>query len=110
MPALLLITATAAGYLAFACLALAMPRHWSAATGRRDAAAPPRRRLRRLGFALLAGACGLCVGRDGPAFGSLLWLVLMSVTAVALALTLAWRPHWLAPMRCFSRRPQHDKT
>lgn len=95
--ALLLLAASLASYSGFACFALAMPRHWAAASGRSLAAVPHRRALRLGGFALLAGTYGLCVYRDGPSFGSVLWVVLIPMAAIAVALTLAWRPQWLLP-------------
>lgn len=92
MSALLLFAAGLASYSAFACLALAMPRHWAAASGQAVALAPHRTWLRLGGFVLLGFTYALCVYRDGPGFGSLLWLLLISAAAVAVALTLAWRP------------------
>lgn len=96
-PALLLLLAMLASYAGFACLALAMPRHWTQAGGPRLRAAPPRRRLRGCGFALLGVAYALIVYRDGPGFGSVLAVVLLSASAIAVALTLAFRPRVLLP-------------
>lgn len=98
-PVLLLMLAALASYLGFACLALAMPRHWAQAGGRRVDAVSHRRRLRACGFALLGIAYLLLVYRDGPSFGSVLWVVLLSGAAIAVALTLAWRPQVLWPVR-----------
>jgi hypothetical protein len=96
-PALLLLAAGLASYSGFACLALAMPRHWTQASGQRVDVVPRRRWLRPCGFLMLGVAYALCVYRDGPSFGSLLWAVLISAAAIAVALTLAWRPQWLLP-------------
>lgn len=98
-PVLLLMLAALASYLGFACLALAMPRHWAEAGGPRLRPAPPRQRLRGCGFALLGIAYALIVYRDGPAFGSVLWVVLLTAAAIAVALTLGWRPQALWPVR-----------
>lgn len=94
-PTLWLIAASLASYSGFACLALAMPRHGAAARGQKTGVMLHRRRLRACGFLMLGIAYALCVYCDGPGFGSLLWVVLISEAAVAVALTLAWHPQLL---------------
>ncbi|HET6719294.1 MAG TPA: DUF3325 domain-containing protein [Rhodocyclaceae bacterium] len=101
----MLLAAGLAGYGAWACLALALPRHWVAANGERGAFAPaPKRALRASGGALLGLAYALCWYRDGAAFGSVLWLLLMTAVAFAVAFTLAWRPCWFRPLTVAARR------
>jgi uncharacterized protein YjeT (DUF2065 family) len=100
--ALLLLLATAASYSGFACLALAMPDYWQQAGG--DASRQPSRRLRLAGTVLLAAALVLCLWRDGPGFGALLWGVLLTAGAVAVAFTLTWRPQLLG--RLIGMRPR----
>lgn len=90
MTALLLVAACLASYGGFACLALSMPEHWEQWGGGSQRAAA-RRWLRSAGLGLLALAYGLCVWRDGLSFGSLLWTVLISAAALAVAFTLTWR-------------------
>lgn len=90
MTAVLLLAACLASYGGFACLALAMPDHWEQVIGGPRRAAAPRW-LRRAGLCLLGLAYGLCVWRDGASFGSLLWAVLISAAAIAVAFTLTWR-------------------
>lgn len=103
--ALLLVAAALAAYGAFACLALSMPRHWAAASGQKLTVVPHRRWLRPGGFALLGVACALCVYRDGPGFGAVLWVVLISGAALAVAFTLAWQPRLFgAAARCVGKR------
>jgi len=97
MPALLSVAASLASYAGFACLALAMPRHWAEASGQESAAAPHRRRLRPLGLLMLGVSYALCVYRDGPSFGALLWVLLCYAAAIAVALTLTWQPRLLLP-------------
>ncbi len=97
MPALLLIAASLASYGGFACLALAMPNHWAEASGQRGDVASNRRWLRSVGFFMVGVAYVLCVYRDGLSFGSVLWVVLISAAAIAVALTLTWRPRLLLP-------------
>lgn len=105
MHALLLAAASLAGYIGFACLALAMPRHWIEVSGRKTA--PHRRWLRPCGFALLGIAYALCVHRDGASFGSVLGMILLSAAAGAVALTLAWRPRLLSLL---TLSPHKDHT
>ena len=98
MAEVVLGAALAAGYLGFALLALAQPRHWHAVIGR-TAAPPPRPvALRSAGWSGVACAFALVLQRDGAAFGSVLGILLLTVCAAAVALTLAWRPKVLAPV------------
>lgn len=94
---LLLLAAGLAGYGGWACLALAQPRHW-AANGPAGALAPAPRWLRPCGGALQGLAYALCWYRDGPAFGSVLALLLMSAAAFAVTFTLAWHPGLFRPV------------
>lgn len=96
-PTLLLTLAMLSSYMGFACLALAMPRHWAQAGGQRLRAMPPHRSLRGCGLGLLSVAYALIVYRDGPGFGSVLSVVLFCGAALAVALTLAFRPRMLLP-------------
>lgn len=89
--ALLLLLAACASYGGFACLALAMPDYWAQAGGDMSRQ-PPRRRLRLSAAALLVVALALCLWRDGPGFGTLLWGVLLTAGALGVAFTLTWRP------------------
>lgn len=54
--------------------------------------------LRALGGLMLAAALGFALLRDGPSFGALLWVTVLSAAAVAIAFTLTWRPIWLRPL------------
>lgn len=56
------------------------------------------------GFALLGIAGALCVYRDGPGFGAVLWVVLISSAALAVAFTLAWQPRLFGAAARFVRR------
>jgi hypothetical protein len=92
---LLLLLASLAGYAGFACLALAMPDHWQQAGGDADGHASRRNGLRRSAALLLCTALAACIWRDGASFGVILWVVLLTASAIAVALTLALRPRWL---------------
>ncbi len=95
---LLLVGIVTAAYLGFALLALTQARPWQ----RLGQTAPPtgirRLALRTLGGLALLSALVLCVVRDGPSFGALLWATAISIAAVAVALTLTWRPALLRPL------------
>lgn len=97
MIATLLIALALATYLGFALLALSQDRHWQRAGG--GMACPPRLvlPLRVVGYLLLFAALVLALVRDGAGFGSLLWGTMLTVGAVAVVCTLAWRAHWLRP-------------
>ncbi|HSI61141.1 MAG TPA: DUF3325 domain-containing protein [Ideonella sp.] len=98
MHELLLWLALAASGLGFASLSLAMDKHWEAVTA---APALPGRhvaRLRTLGWGALGASFALAVLRDGWSFGSVLWAMLLTTGAIAVAFTLTWRAHWLRPL------------
>jgi len=100
---LLLLALLAAAYAGFALLALSQARHWRAVVG---AAALPRRRvlvLRSIGGVLIALSLMLSLLRDGASFGSLLWATAISLAALAVAFTLAWRPRLLRPLAVAGR-------
>jgi len=110
---LLLLALSAAAYVGFALLALSQAQHWRTVTG---AAALPRRRLlvlRSIGGALIALSLILAPLRDGPSFGSLLWATAISLAALGVAFTLAWRPGLLRPLAVAGRglgRPGRRKA
>lgn len=93
----LLIALALATYLGFALLALSQDRHWQRAGGEVSCPARLILPLRTLGYGLLLLALVLALVRDGPGFGSLLWVTMLTVGAVAVVCTLAWRAHWLRP-------------
>ena len=108
---LLLIALFLAAYFGFALLALAQARPWQ----RLGQAEPPtgirRLTLRTLGGLALLLSLVLCLVRDGPSFGSLLWATAISLAAAAVAFTLTWRPALLRPltvMASVGRRLQCD--
>ena len=94
----LLIALALVSYLGFALLALSQDRHWSRAGGEQTC---PRRLvtpLRAAGYGLRLAALGLALLRDGPSFGTLLWATMLTVAALAVVATLAWRAAWLRPI------------
>ncbi|AEG13411.1 hypothetical protein Sbal183_0101 [Shewanella baltica OS183] len=94
---LLLVAIFSTAYLSFALFALSQVRHWRVVF---DKALPTQREvllLRSLGILMLSISLALSLVRDGASFGSLLWITMIGVAALAVALTLAWRPRWLRP-------------
>lgn len=92
---LLLVAIFSAAYLSFALFALSQVRHWRVVF---DKALPTQREvllLRSLGILMLSISLALSLVRDGASFGCLLWITMIGIAALAVALTLAWRPRWL---------------
>lgn len=104
---LLTLAAFALALWGFALLALSQERHVEHVFGRHARPAPRLRVQRATGFTAIGLGLPACVAAEGAAFGSLLWVVLVCAAAMAVALTLTWRPHWLRAwfFRCFAPRP-----
>ena len=105
MPDSLLMTAalvcTTAG---MGWLALAMDVHWNQVCP----APRPRRTilvLRALGSASLLGSLVLCLMADTATMAVLVWMMLLAVSAAAVAFVLSTRPRFLAPLIGVSSRP-----
>ena len=92
--ALLLAAAVACAALGMAWLALAMDAHWEQVR----AGPPPARALRTLGALGLAASLALCLAVDHASMAVLVWVMALAGSVLAVALTLAWRPHWLRPL------------
>ncbi|PWC35916.1 DUF3325 domain-containing protein [Azospirillum sp. TSO35-2] len=89
---LLLLAGFVLAYLGFAAVALTLERHWRDLIDRRRG--PLRRtvvRLRLSGTVCAVAALVVAIQRDGAAFGVLLWLLLLTVGALAVAATITWR-------------------
>ena len=95
---LLLIALFLAAYLSLALLALAQARPWQRVSQIPPLTGVQRLTLRTLGGLALLSALVLCVVRDGPSFGALLWSTTISIAATAVAFTLSWAPAWLRPL------------
>lgn len=103
-----LLALAAAGLLAvlgFALLALNQERHFASSCPERVPAPDASRAQCALGFLSVASALPVCIVAQGAAFGSLLWAMLLPGAAMAVAFTLAWRPHWLRPVAAAARLP-----
>ena len=90
----LLPAAFGSGLFGFGWLALTQERHRARVPAAASAGAPEGQRSAGL-VAILLGL-PLCIACDGPAFGTLVWLLLTSAAALAVSFTLTWQPRWLA--------------
>jgi hypothetical protein len=94
---LLVAAAIAVMYLSFALLAVMQERKWSSVGVKTDLSFPvinAQRKWWLSGIGLMLGYM-LCLVSSGASFGSILWVLLLSVCAMAVAFTLSWKPQWL---------------
>ena len=92
-----LIVALLCSFGGVAWLALAMDVHWRQARGvHASAGRATVVGLRVLGAGALFGSLLACLRADHASMAALVWVMSLAVAAVAVALTLAWRPRWLA--------------
>jgi len=91
----LLIAAFACTLTGMACCALAMQVHWKQVAGKAPLSAAGVRQLRVRGAVALAGSFVICLVADHVSMAVLVWVMMLSVSAVSLALTLAYRPRAL---------------
>lgn len=89
--AALLIALPMCAYLGFALLALSQARNWSVAMGARPFRPATVPALRAGGSVLLVMSLMVALLRDGPAFGAILWVVMLAVAGLLVVATLAWR-------------------
>lgn len=95
--ALYLLLATWLSVTGMGWLALAMEVHWGQVMHRHaEDAKGIRRSLRWVGAASLLLALVVCFLADRPSMAVLVWVMLLAGGAVTIAMTLSWRPHWLA--------------
>lgn len=91
----MLAAALVSSFAGLAWLALAMEVHWRQVR----VGAPLTRRtcavLRALGVSALVLSLALCLAADHPTMAVLVWVMSLAGGALALSLTLAWRPRAL---------------
>jgi hypothetical protein len=94
---LALILAFALCYLAFALLALCQSAHRKAVDPLARAPSPAGQLVRVfLAVIWLASALLVLLATQSNGFGTLLWTLMISTSAFALALTLSWKPSGLS--------------
>jgi hypothetical protein len=89
--AALLFALLTSAYLGFALLALSQPRNWAIAMRPKPFNATYVPVLRVIGSLLLALSLALALWRDGPAFGAILWAVMLAVASMFVVATLSWQ-------------------
>lgn len=105
MQALLLAAAVLTCTLGLAWLALAKSSHWAQVRGDEQALPPGARRLlHALGTTALAASLALCLVADHPGMAVLVWVMALAAGALAVAMTLAWRPRWLVGLLIWPTR------
>lgn len=91
----MLLAAFVATVGAMGWFALAMEPHWEQVRGGAPRPASTVRRLRVQAVIGLAVSLGLCLAVDHASMAALVWVMLLAGAALLVALTLAWRAHWL---------------
>jgi len=94
---LLLSFALLSSVAGLAWMALAMEVHWQQARGTHGQ--PGRGTvigLRALGVVALLVSLLACLRADHASMAVLVWVMSLTAASVVVALTLAWRPRWLA--------------
>lgn len=84
--------------LAFALVALAMPKHLTQVLNKAVLTQGRIKMLRATGFCLLGIDLVLALTTQGLNFGSVMWVLALALGAATVALTLTWRPQWLRPL------------
>lgn len=85
---LLILAACILALLGFALLALSQERHWEHAWGSNKPSAPAISTQHATGFVAISLSLPCCVIAQGASFGSLLWVMLLSAAALAVAFML----------------------
>jgi hypothetical protein len=81
-----------------AWLALTLDVHWHQVRGAVSLSRRSERLLRVGGVVALCASLWLCLRADHVTMAPLVWVMAMAGAALIVALALAWRPRWLAPL------------
>ncbi len=90
-----LVGAALLGFCGMAWFALAKAPHWEQARGERMPATARVQTLYWLGGVAQALSLALCLLADHVTMASLVWVMLLTASALAVTFTLSWRPRWL---------------
>ena len=93
--ALFLAAALLSSLCGMGWLALAMKSHWRQVRGDAPLGGVAARVLRALGAAALGLSLLLCLRSDHVSMAVLVWVMALAASALTVAFTLSWRPHWL---------------
>jgi len=75
-------------------LAASQPKQFGRIISHGHVPGPVRIAMRSLGAVLLLAALVILVRVEGGSFGALVWACLLSISAIAVALVLAWLPRF----------------
>lgn len=78
--------------LGLACLALSMTRHWRQVFPDSEPPVAAQATLQVAGACALVAALLLCLANDYWTMALLVWAMMLALSAVIVALVLAWRP------------------
>jgi len=81
-------------FAGWSLLAGSQPKQFSRIVRHGHLSTPLRIVLRCAGAALLLAALVTLIRSEGPSFGALVWFCLLSASAMAVALVLAWLPRF----------------
>jgi uncharacterized membrane protein len=95
---MMLLSAFFLSFVGLALVALAMERHWRQLRESQVLTHSTSRVLRITGSVSLVSSLALCLAVDHASMASLVWVMTLAVSAFILAMLLAWRPGWLAPL------------
>lgn len=105
---LLLTASFLCGLSGMGWLALSMRTHWSQAGGSVPQATSVPRTLRRLGAIALALSLAACLVADHPSMALLVWVMTMGVSAIVVAMTLAYSPRALYGLTLVARSSRRE--
>ena len=92
---LLLTLGGISSFLGMGWLALSISAHWQQVWA---TALPPVKMLRVLAVLALSASLLLCLWGDHPSIAVLVWAMVVSGSALSVAILLSWRPRWLRPL------------
>ncbi|HEX2871419.1 MAG TPA: DUF3325 family protein [Polyangiaceae bacterium] len=91
-----LLLALGCGLCGMAWLSLTLPSHFQQVFGPPALSRQSTKTLRLLGAGALLASLLACLRADHLSMAGLVWLMLLSASALLVAFTLAWQPRWLA--------------
>jgi hypothetical protein len=74
--------------------ALSQLRHWRTVSGSPSLSRRPAVLMRVTGFVLVSLSLPVALWRDGPSYGSLMWVCTLSASAMVVVVLLTWWPNW----------------
>lgn len=107
-PTLLLAAAFVLAWTGFGLLALAQERHFERFYASNKPFTQSIRAQAAIGIIAILLTLPLCIKAQGAGFGSLLWVLLLTLSAMTVAMQLSWAPGTLGPLAWLVKRLFHD--